>query len=1015
LALFPFVSFAQPQPELVVESFHSSRVTRVVYSPDSQLLITGGKDGRIRVFAAASMRLAREWNAHTSAIQSMALHSNVIATTADDAVIRLWDYNTGTQQRSLTGHLTKVTSLAFSPDGSQLASASTDGSLRVWNAVTGAQQRTLRVGLGDSITNLATEIKLEFNAVAFLPSGNQLIAGGTDKRITIWDLSTGRIGKSVTGFTSPITAVAISPDRQWFLSGTQDGSVKIHRFDGAATVFDVYRQNLPVHSFAFSPDARWMAIGMASSNVERRSAAEGKTLRAFKGLSADVHDVAFSPDGRQFATGGDGAFPAIYDIAAQRTRLTLLNRRALDLRLVDPDDEWMLPTTLLGDAVAFVELAWNRLQDYRRITDRRGTPAVMAWRALDAAGAEAWAASPSNVSLKQTAAAAPFDISTPAPSTAGVFREDGKLLAFGDREGNVRFIDLSSHAELQTLKAFDIPIATVAFNTNGNLLAAASATGIAIWDLAARRQTATIPTSNATQLAFSPDARILLSESSEGKRLWQVSSGKPLLSFTFLNEGRDWVAAAPNGLFDASSGSMRNTGWRFPEDKLGKSPLELFFNEFYYPGLLKSILAGESPQVSTNLTNVDRRQPVIRLALAKDPAGSTDVSLTLSVDEAPAGPNQPRGSGARDLRVFRNGILVKVWPGEIVAPGARTAQFTADLRLLSGENVFTAYAFNSANIKSPDAALTVRAGARIRREPALHLLMIGVSTYANPQFNLNFAVKDIDAVSAELRSSAGVRQFSSLQPVRLADRDATKANILLALKLLGGAVVTNRPAALANVKPAEPQDGVLIYFAGHGTAYQNHFFLIPHDLGFQGPRRSLTAATVKPVLDHSISDRELEEALLSLDVNRLALIIDACHSGQVLDAEERRRGPLNTKGLAQLAYEKGMYVLAAAQSFQAALEAGNLGHGYLTYSLLQALRGDIADDRPQDGAISMQEWLDYGVFRVPELHRGGDNTTRNLIVRKQQTEEVDVQTPRVFYRRDLDESGWILRLLQPKP
>lgn len=44
---------------------------------------------------------------------------------------------------------------------------------------------------------------------------------------------------------------------------------------------------------------------------------------------------------------------------------------------------------------------------------------------------------------------------------------------------------------------------------------------------------------------------------------------------------------------------------------------------------------------------------------------------------------------------------------------------------------------------------------------------------------------------------------------------------------------------------------------------------------------------------------------------------------------------MNSKGLAQLAYEKGMYILTAAQSYQAALEAAQLGHGYLTYALVE--------------------------------------------------------------------------------
>ena len=81
----------------------------------------------------------------------------------------------------------------------------------------------------------------------------------------------------------------------------------------------------------------------------------------------------------------------------------------------------------------------------------------------------------------------------------------------------------------------------------------------------------------------------------------------------------------------------------------------------------------------------------------------------------------------------------------------------------------------------------------------------------------------------------------------------------------------------------------------------------------------------KLILEHGISDEELERAVEGIDADKLLMVIDACNSGQALEAEERRRGPMNSKGLAQLAYEKGMYILTAAQSYQAAQEASATG------------------------------------------------------------------------------------------
>ena len=111
---------------------------------------------------------------------------------------------------------------------------------------------------------------------------------------------------------------------------------------------------------------------------------------------------------------------------------------------------------------------------------------------------------------------------------------------------------------------------------------------------------------------------------------------------------------------------------------------------------------------------------------------------------------------------------------------------------------------------------------------------------------------------------------------------------------------------------------------------------------------NLTEQGLQSILSHSISDIELEEAVEGLDAGHLLMVIDACNSGQALEAEEKRRGPMNSKGLAQLAYEKGMYILTAAQSYQAALEAAQLGHGLLTYALVEeGLKTPIADSRTE--------------------------------------------------------------------
>ena len=148
------------------------------------------------------------------------------------------------------------------------------------------------------------------------------------------------------------------------------------------------------------------------------------------------------------------------------------------------------------------------------------------------------------------------------------------------------------------------------------------------------------------------------------------------------------------------------------------------------------------------------------------------------------------------------------------------------------------------------------------------------------------------------------------------------------------------------------------------------------------------------------------------------MVIDACNSGQALEAEEKRRGPMNSKGLAQLAYEKGMYILTAAQSYQAALEAGQFGHGLLTYALVEeGLKTGVADYEPKDGVVSAREWLDFATERVPQMQEEKMRQSRGLgtgiafVEGEQQIsdpEKRSLQRPRVFYRREMEANPLVI-------
>jgi WD40 repeat protein len=615
---------------------------------------------------------------------------------------------------------------------------------------------------------------------------------------------------------------------------------------------------------------------------------------------------------------------------------------------------------------------------------------------------------------------------------AAGFSFEGKLIAmtgFEKKERSVLIYETETGRKVNSFQINDDDqsgaVTTLCLSADKRLVAAGYATKIDIFEVSSGKTLRTLPhVGRIVSLSFSPDGRFLvaLGENND-KYVWDTSTGEKLatlvnLSGALNSRGSDWLVVTPDGLFDGSPTAWKQILWQFGGNTFDVTPAETFFNEFYYPGLLAEVMAGKKPHAPKNISLLDRRQPELTLKAQGGQIGAArtserNLAVKLEVTEKPADKDHKVGSGARDVRLFRNGSLVKVWRGDVLK-GQTSVTLEANIAVVAGENKFAAYAFNRDNVKSQDATLSLTGASSLKRPGTAYVLAIGVNSYSNQQYNLKYAVADAAAFGEEVqRAQLQIGNYERVEVASLLNEQATKANILRALRLLAGTqegLTAEAPEALRKLKATQPEDAVFVYFAGHGTAHGQHFYLLPHDLGYAGERNALDTAGLQLILDHGISDEELERAVEGIDADKLLMVIDACNSGQALEAQEQRRGPMNSKGLAQLAYEKGMYILTAAQSYQAAQEVSELGHGLLTYALVEeGLKQVLADGDPKDGEVWVREWFDYATRRVPNMQMEKTRKSRGLGVtlsfvegeeRVPELERRVTQTPRVFYRRE---------------
>lgn len=249
----------------------------------------------------------------------------LLASSSSDKTVKLWDVSTGHEVFTFTGHTGEVHSVAFSPDGQWLASGSYDGTIKLWDVGTGHEMRTL-IGHTDWIW-----------VVTFSPDGRLLASGSRDRMIKLWEVTTGREVLTLVGQADLVMSLAFSPDGKLLASGSCKrnplsdeclGQIKLWEVTTGHNVLTLTGHNGYVRAVAFSPDGLLLASGSSDTigiwnvgtgqNVRMLKAdivvckdgGEAQAFSAFaqalRGPSEGVWSLAFSSDGKYLVTGSQG-------------------------------------------------------------------------------------------------------------------------------------------------------------------------------------------------------------------------------------------------------------------------------------------------------------------------------------------------------------------------------------------------------------------------------------------------------------------------------------------------------------------------------------------------------------------------------------------------------------------------------------------------------------------------------------------------------------------------------------
>jgi len=140
-------------------------------------------------------------------------------------------------------------------------------------------------------------------SVAISPDGQTLVSGSNDKTIKIWQLSTGQELRTLTGHSGWISSLAISPDGQTLVSGSWDKTIKIWQLSTGQELRTLTGHSAHVGSVAISPDGQTLVSGSGDNTIKIWELSTGRELRTLTGHPGYVNSVAISPDGQKLVSG----------------------------------------------------------------------------------------------------------------------------------------------------------------------------------------------------------------------------------------------------------------------------------------------------------------------------------------------------------------------------------------------------------------------------------------------------------------------------------------------------------------------------------------------------------------------------------------------------------------------------------------------------------------------------------------------------------------------------------------
>jgi WD40 repeat protein len=433
------------------------------------------------------------------------------------------------QLATLEGHVDGVLAVAFSPDGSRVASAA-DGVVKVW----------ARPGPG-RVAQLLLTLRGHagaVTAVAFSPDGKSLASGGGDATVRVWDAASGERLATLRGHTAGVTGLAFDPrGRRLASTGGEPlrGELKLWDPTKEKALVSWESQHL-LSAVAFSPDGKSLVAACHDGSVTAHDAATLQPVRPFKGQTQRTvpwAGITFSADGKWLAAGSPEGLVRVWAFATAQEVFSAVT-----------------PTQAGVSGVAFAG------KDGRILAAASADQTALGW--FTRSGKPAFTLR-GHTRAVQAVACSP----------------DGKLLASASQDRTVKLWDLTQRDDDLTLRWPNQGVTSVAFTSDGARLASATRDrALKVWDVATGRAVVTRwrLRGAVNGLAFSPDDKQLACAGEDGTVHLRDTRGGVVAALGGHAGRVEAVAFRPDGRGLASAGADGTVRiWEVPSGRLART------------------------------------------------------------------------------------------------------------------------------------------------------------------------------------------------------------------------------------------------------------------------------------------------------------------------------------------------------------------------------------------------------------------------------------------------------------